>query len=91
MYELFRLGKLVATPAALKALDKSATRIETILAQHCTQHWGDICKEDRQENDKALRTNSRIFSVYNIPFGVRLFVITEADRSATTVLLESEY
>jgi hypothetical protein len=60
------------------------------LIRHLSGDWGDLSSEDKAENDFSLRRDLRIFSAYDTPKG-RLWIITEADRSATTVLLPSEY
>jgi hypothetical protein len=85
----FPLGRIVATPGILESV--SHDEISTCLARHAQGEWGDACKEDREENDFAVDKYLRIFSVYNASDGTRFWIITEADRSATTVLLPEEY
>lgn len=85
----FSLGKLYATPGALEALHAAGHPLT--VARHAQGDWGDLGPEDRAANDEALRTGGRIFSSYDLPGGGRVWVITEADRSSTTVLLPDEY
>lgn len=61
------------------------------LARHAAGDWGDLCGEDRAANDRAVAVGARILSAYHTPEGVKLWIITEADRSATTILLPEEY
>ena len=56
-----------------------------------TGDWGEVCMEDKAENELSVRRGSRILSAYQLHIGVQVWVITEADRSATTLLLPSEY
>jgi hypothetical protein len=84
------LGKLVATPGALKLLGKSGGHPFDLLARHATGDWGDLCAFDRRQNEIALSDGYRVFSSYKIPAG-RVWIITEADRSITTILLPEEY
>lgn len=83
------LGRLVATPAALAALTRDD--ILTAVGRHASGDWGDCCPEDAAENDFALDKRLRLFSVYHSSGGVKFWVITEADRSVTTVLLPEDY
>ena len=61
------------------------------LSRHNAHDWGDVCEEDRQANDRALAHGGRLFSVYHDRAGVKFWIITEADRSLTTVLLPEDY
>jgi hypothetical protein len=88
---LFPLGRVVATPGALRALEKAEQAPQEFLARHVSGDWGDIPAEDRQENELALTRALRIVSAYTTSTGERLWIITEADRSATTFLLPEEY
>ena len=83
------LGRLVATPNALNSLTPDDTR--NALNRHRSGDWGDVCVEDRQANDRALFEGTRLLSVYHGVAGVKFWIITEADRSATTVLLPEDY
>jgi hypothetical protein len=84
------LGKVVATPGALNLLMDAGEDAFDYLARHATGDWGELCAFDRRQNEIALREGYRIFSSYNIPTG-RVWIITEADRSVTTILLPEEY
>ena len=88
---LFAFGQLVATPGALEALHDEGETALTYVARHVTGDWGDLTDEDKRANDRALKDCSRILSAYRTRKGVRIWIITEADRSVTTVLLPSEY
>ena len=88
---LFPLGQLVATPGALDAMWRNGTGAWTYLSRHLTGDWGDLSAEDRAENELSLREGFRLLSAYALPDGTRLWIITEADRSATTLLLPEEY
>jgi hypothetical protein len=89
---LFSLGQIVATPGALSALGDDGTSAEDLLKRHVTGDWGELSEEDRQENELSVKEGFRILSAYKLPStGVKLWVITEADRSATTLLLPDEY
>ncbi len=85
----FDLGRLVATPGALQALPPD--EMQAAIRRHVAGDWGSLDKHDMQMNEAALRVGGRLFSVYESRAGVRFYVITEADRSATTVLLPEEY
>jgi hypothetical protein len=87
----FSLGQIYATPGALAACEEAGTTLLPYFARHATGDWGDIHPDDRGLNEQALIEGSRIFSVYALPTAKTLWVITEADRSATTALLPSEY
>jgi hypothetical protein len=83
------LGRTVITRGALDTLD--GEDILAGIARHSRGDWGDLCREDRQSNDEALEGNSRLLSAYHTDDGRKFWIITEADRSATTVLLPEEY
>jgi hypothetical protein len=84
------LGRVVATPGALKLLGKAREHPFEYLARHATGDWGDLCAFDRRQNEIALRDGYRVLSSYEVPAG-RVWIITEADRSVTTILLPEEY
>lgn len=89
---LFPLGQVVATHGALDLLDRSATNAFALLQRHQAGDWGDIHPDDVTANREAVQNGFRILSSY--PLGTqaeRLWIITEADRSVTTLLLPSEY
>ena len=81
----------MATPGALRALDAAGVAALAYIARHQCGDWGDVDAEDARANDQALVNGTRLFSVYTLPTGVRVWVITEWDRSATTLLLPDEY
>lgn len=85
----FRCGKLVSTPNALNHL--SQDDILAGIARHQAGDWGDMDAEDRQANDQALIDGTRILSVYHAVNGTKFWIITEADRSVTTILLPEDY
>ena len=89
--ERFRLGQIVATPDALQALAEAGNNPMMFIARHVTGDWGDLDEHDRQENEFSVLHGLRILSAYTLSTGVRIWIITEADRSATTLLLPSEY
>ena len=79
----------MSTPGALEALTRE--EMTTALSRHQRGDWGDCCREDWMRNDEALVDGSRLFSVYHADDGTKFWVITEADRSSTCVLLPDEY
>ena len=87
---LFALGKVVSTPNALEFVLKHHINILTLLHRHQIGDWGELCEEDRESNEDALITDSRILSSYNFDQD-KIWIITEADRSLTTILLPSDY
>jgi hypothetical protein len=84
------LGRVVATPGALKLLKEADRQPFDYLVRHATGDWGELCAFDRRQNQVALREGLRVLSSYNVSAG-RVWIITEADRSATTILLPEEY
>ena len=88
---LFSLGQIVATPGVLQAMEAVGNSPRPFLARHAQGDWGDLCDEDRQSNDEALMDDLRILSAYRLNDGTKIWIITEADRSATTILLPEEY
>lgn len=85
----FSLGQLVATPAALAAL--SHEDIQKAIRRHLHGDWGEVDAHDAAENELSLKQGFRLLSVYRGAEGTRFYIITEADRSATTVMLPSDY
>ena len=85
------LGLIVSTPGALKALEEAHEEAWTFLRRHVDGDWGDIPPEDREENELSLKEGFRILSAYTLSTGITIWIITEADRSATTILLPEEY
>ena len=88
---LFPLGQCVATPGALAALEEAEQTPADFLNRHITGDWGEIDPIDRGLNEEALRDGARIFSVYRTAKDVKVWVITEADRASTCILLLDEY
>ena len=88
---LFNPGRLLATPGVMEATKKAGQGIEPLLRRHLAGDWGDVCDEDRETNNEALELGNRLVSSYNLSNGVKVWIITECDRSATTFLLPSEY
>ena len=84
------LGRVVATPAALKLLSEAGENPFAYLARHATGDLGELCAFDRRQNQIALREGLRVLSSYEVPAG-KVWIITEADRSVTTILLPEEY
>ena len=88
---LFELGRVVATPGALQALEENKKCGTEYLGRHLFGEWGDLDQEDKEENELSVKEGFRILSAYGLPDGQKLWIITEADRSVTTLLLPSEY
>lgn len=88
---LFPLGQTVATPGALAALEAAGRTPVVFLERHQGGDWGDLADDDTSENEYALTWRLRIFSAYRLSEVVKIWIITEADRSATTILLPDEY
>ena len=84
----FKSGDIFSTPGALDALDGEA--LAGVLTRHLEGDWGDLGALDAQANEDALKHGDRLFSAYNVG-DEKVWVITEADRSSTTVLLPDEY
>ena len=92
----FSLGRLVATPGAIEAMQESGQTPDFFLGQHASGNWGIVDEEDWRLNDEALKDGSRILSAYLTLKGKRLWIITEAaddngHRAATALLLPEEY
>jgi hypothetical protein len=85
----FRLGRLVSTRGALDRVPNG--EMLRALGRHVTGDWGNVCSEDAEANDAAVGQRARLLSSYTSDEGVRFWIITEADRSLTTVLLPEEY
>jgi hypothetical protein len=88
---LFALGVVCATPAALEVLHTWNFTFTDLVTRHVTGDWGKISAEDTARNEMALTHGGRLLSVYLLPDQTVIWVITEADRSATTLLLPEEY
>jgi len=87
----FKVGSTVATPGALRALQQAGQGWITFLDRHVSGDWGDLGQPDKRANEAALVDGSRILSAYALSTGVTIWVITEADRSSTCILLPGEY
>lgn len=87
----FHLGRIVATPGALGALEDAGDSPGTFVKRHVTGDWGELDEEDRRENEFSVAQGFRLLSAYILSNGTKLWIITEADRSSTTLLLPSEY
>ena len=95
---LFPMGRLLATPGALRTLERYRVSALALLSRHVRGDWGELCAEDRQSNADALEQGLRLISVYTLSreegghtVHATVWVITEADRASTTVLLPAEY
>ena len=89
---LFNLGQIVGTPGALQSLTLAEQSPADLLLRHVTGDWGDLPEEDLEENERALAHGNRIFSAYILEkTGTKVWVITEWDRSITTILLPEDY
>ena len=87
----FPLGQLVATPGALAALKEAEVSFWHYIRRHQEGDWGNVTREDAAENELSLREGFRLLSAYSLPDGCKIWIITEADRSATTILLPEAY
>lgn len=88
---LFPLGQIVGTPPGLAALADAGENPTLYLERHCRGDWGDVDKHDAKVNDAAASSGERILSAYTLKTGVQIWIITEADRSVTTILLPNDY
>ena len=88
---LFPMGQIVGTPGALEAMKNALADPIELLERHISGDWGDLCSEDSELNDSAVKNGARILSSYSLPTDVKIWIITEWDRSVTTMLLPSEY
>jgi len=89
--QLFSLGQIVATPGALEVLEASHQNPAEFLARHARGDWGELSADDIAENEFSLKNGFRLLSSYATANGQKLWVITEEDRSLTTLLLPDEY
>ncbi len=88
---LFSAGQIVATPGALALLGQAHRSPLEFLSRHLRGDWGDLCQDDKTENELSLKYGFRLISSYQVTDTERLWIITEADRSVTTLLLPAEY
>src|SRR5215217_418594 len=87
----FPLGQIVATPGALEALQEAKQDPLGLVRRHQCGDWGDLGEEDKAENEFSVDKELRIFSAYTLSTQAKIWVITEADRSVTTLLTPQEY
>ena len=87
----FPLGQVLSTPGALLQVERAGDSPSDFLRRHQNGDWGETCHEDAQMNEDALQHGGRLFSVYRLKSGAIVWIITEADRASTTLLLPSEY
>lgn len=92
----FQVGRLLATPGAMEALEKAGQSIHEFLARHIQGDWGCVCPDDAAANDESVRDGSRILSAYRLTTDVKIWLLTEAadnhgQRAATTALLPEEF
>jgi hypothetical protein len=92
----FSFGQLLITPGAIEVLGKAGQSAVEFINRHARADWGEVCEEDRRLNDEALMDGCRLLSAYRTSTGEKIWIITEAvddtgRRSATTILLPSEY
>jgi len=85
----FEVGQLGITPGAQELIPMK--EVELALNRHAAGDWGNVCDEDRTQNEWALNNEARLMSVYESNAGESFWIISEADRSSTTILLPSEY
>ena len=87
----FGLGAVFATRAALEALGSAEVSPSELLERHAAGDWGDVPPEDARENEYALERGLRVLSSYPLPGGERVWIVTEADRSSTSIITPDEY
>ena len=87
----FPLGQVVSTAGALNALLRADQDSWEFLTHHVSGDWGELDDHDRRENDRSLNEGCRLLSAYTLTDGTRIWIITEADRSSTCILLPEEY
>lgn len=87
----FPLGQIVATPAALELLEAHNVSPQSLLERHESGDWGVLCSEDHESNEQALKYGDRLFSSYPMGDNEKVWIITEYDRSVTTILLPDDY
>ncbi len=85
-------GRIVATPGALEVLEEAGVEPHELLTRHLSGDWGELDAHDRRENERSLKHGFRVLSSYPVgEDGQKVWIITEADRSSTCLLLPSEY
>ncbi|MFZ6689301.1 hypothetical protein ACO0K0_16275 [Undibacterium sp. SXout11W] len=88
---LFSLGQVLTTRGAFDKMTELGISAKDLIFRHVTGDWGDLCESDQQENVKAIHSEAQVFSSYIISTDIKIWIITEADRSSTTLLLPDEY
>lgn len=91
MTPLFVIGMTVATPRAMAVLETQGIAPITLIERHVSGDWSEMQADDQESNRKAIQNGSRVFSSYTLANKVKIWIITEADRSSTTILLPEEY
>ena len=91
MADRFALGVVVSTPGAINAFLQTGEEPLLFVCRHAAGDWGELDEEDRAENERSVDQGFRIFSAYRLSNGTKIYVITEADRSSTCILLPEEY
>ena len=89
MQRTIKLGAVYTTPGALEKVPKAV--IYAALSRHRHGDWGCLDPKDKASNDRAVKSGGRLFSAYLAPGGTKFWIITEADRSYTTVMLPTDY
>lgn len=87
----FNFGNVVATTPLFEYCKARGFALFPYMVRHASYDWGDVCKEDWESNDEALKNGQRLLSEYKLPDGKRIWIITEWDRSATTLLFPEDY
>jgi len=87
----FSLGRIVATPGALDTVQQANQNPFEFIRRHQSGDWGELCAEDKRENEFSVGNGLIIISAYRTLHDVKVWIITEADRSVTTLLLPHEY
>jgi len=85
------LGRCVATPGAIRTLEEAGVSPASLLARHARGDGGELSESDRQANEHAVKHGLRVLSAHRLRTGEKIWIITEADRSSTTILLPEEY
>lgn len=91
MKNRFNPGRVVMTPGVMEALENAKQSPLEFLARHLRGDWGELCEEDRLANEEALTAELQVLSAYRTAEATKIWIITESDRSSTTLLLPEEY
>ena len=87
----FRLGEVLVTTPLHEHCEKNNFSLLPYLIRHSQCDWGDLCQEDKESNNYALENGERLLSAYKLRDGEKIWIITEWDRSVTTILFPSDY